>query len=44
MKKISHFGEAAYILGLLFLSMGTALMAKSDFAYRWWWRRRISSR
>ena len=31
MKKISHFGEAAYILGLLFLSMGTALMAKSDF-------------
>ncbi len=31
MKKISHFAEGAYVLGLFLLSMGTALMAKSDF-------------
>lgn len=30
MKKIPHFAEGAYILGLLLLSMGTALMAKSN--------------
>lgn len=31
MKKINRFAEGAYVLGLLLLSMGTALMAKSDF-------------
>ncbi len=30
MKKIPHFAEGAYVLGLLLLSMGTALMAKSN--------------
>ncbi|HPW00436.1 MAG TPA: DUF6198 family protein, partial [Oscillospiraceae bacterium] len=31
MKKISRFGEGAYVFGLLFLSMGTALLAKAGF-------------
>lgn len=30
-KKVKHFGEMAYILGLLLLSLGVALVSRSDF-------------
>ena len=39
MKKKTFHTEAAYLLGIFALALGTALMKRRASAFPWWWRR-----